>query len=146
MFRLIVNKQAFKALSSHLYHSCRLIGTTPRRNVESDSYHDNGHHYDRSSGSGGSASHPDIVPKGFYQPDKDVSNIKLKLEHLETRLSETRADIKDLSNKMEQGFDRTDRKFDKTDSKIDRIFYGVITSLVGFVLKAGFDYYQAAKK
>ncbi|RPA88788.1 hypothetical protein L873DRAFT_1724679, partial [Choiromyces venosus 120613-1] len=69
----------------------------------------------------------------------DVLNIKLKLEHIETRLSETRAEIKDLSNKME-------RKFDKTDSKIDRIFYGVITSLVGFVLKGGFDYYQAAKK
>jgi len=49
-----------------------------------------------------------------------------------------RADIKDLGNK-------TDNKFDKTDNKIDRIFYGVITTLVGFVLKGGFDYYQAAK-
>ena len=43
-----------------------------------------------------------------------------------------RADIKELGN--------------KTDSKIDRVFHGVITTLVGFVLKGGFDYYQAAKK
>jgi len=61
-----------------------------------------------------------------------------------------RTDLKDLNKMTEDKFEKTDskidKKFDKTDSKIDRIFYGVITSLVGFVLKGGFDYYQAAKK
>ena len=68
-----------------------------------------------------------------------VSNVRLKVDNIQTGQTEMRADIKDLGNK-------TDNKFDKTDNKIDRIFYGVITTLVGFVLKGGFDYYQAAKQ
>jgi len=58
--------------------------------------------------------------------------MKLQLDHLESGQ-------RDLSNKME-------RKFDKTDSKIDRVLYGIITGLVGFVLKGGFDYYQVHGK
>ena len=57
--------------------------------------------------------------------------MKLTLDHLESGQ-------RDLSSKME-------RKFDKTDGKIDRVLYGIITGLVGFVLKGGFDYYQAKK-
>ena len=50
-----------------------------------------------------------------------------------------KAEIKDLGGKLE-------RKFDKTDSKVDRVLYGIITGLVGFVMKGGFDYYQVHKK
>jgi len=42
---------------------------------------------------------------------------------------------------MEKRFDRIDNKFESTDAKIDRVLYGIITSLVGFILKGGFDYY-----
>ena len=65
--------------------------------------------------------------------------MKLKLDHLESGQREMRAEIKDFSSKME-------RKFDKTDGKIDRVLYGIITGLVGFVLKGGFDHYQTNKK
>ena len=72
--------------------------------------------------------------------------MKLKLDHLELGQKEMRAEIKDLSRKMERKFDNVERKFDKTDGKIDRVLYGIITGLVGFVLKGGFDYYQTNKK
>ncbi|KAG0137553.1 hypothetical protein HOY82DRAFT_649292 [Tuber indicum] len=139
MFKLIINKQAFKALTIPPYHPHRLISATPRLNTDGDSHHVDDHRHDSSSESAASESHPRVTWKDFSQLDKDVSNIKLKLDYIQTGQSEMRADIKDLGNK-------TDKKFDRTDSKIDRIFYGVITTLVGFVLKGGFDYYQAAKK
>jgi len=79
--------------------------------------------------------------------------VKLKLDHLELGQKEMRAEIKDLSSKMERKFDNVERKFDnmerkfdKTDGKIDRVLYGIITGLVGFVLKGGFDYHQTNKK
>jgi len=83
--------------------------------------------------------------------------VKLKLDHLELGQKEMRAEIKDLSSKVDRKFDNVerkfdnverkfDRKFDKTDGKIDRVLYGIITGLVGFVLKGGFDYYQTNKK
>ena len=50
-----------------------------------------------------------------------------------------KAEFKGLGGKME-------REFDKTDSRIDRVLYGIITGLVGFVVKGGFDYYQIHKK
>ena len=34
-------------------------------------------------------------------------------------------------------------KIDKMGSKIDRVLYAIITGLVGFVLKGGFNYYHA---
>ncbi|PWW75244.1 hypothetical protein C7212DRAFT_324098 [Tuber magnatum] len=139
MFRLIINKQAFKAFILHSYHPHRGFGTVPRRNTDSDSHHDNDHHHDSSGACTGSGSPLGVTWKDFAQLDRDVSNIKLKLDHIQSGQTEMRADIKDLGNK-------TDKKFDRTDGKIDRIFYGIITSLVGFVLKGGFDYYQAAKK
>ncbi|CAZ85294.1 unnamed protein product [Tuber melanosporum] len=139
MLRLIINKQTFKAISIHPYRPHRGFSTVPGRNTDSDSHHDNDYHHDSSGGCAGSGSPPGVTSKDFANLDKDVSNIKLKLDYIQSGQSEMRADIKDLGNK-------TDKKFDKTDSKIDRIFYGVITTLVGFVLKGGFDYYQAAKK
>lgn len=63
--------------------------------------------------------------------------MKLKLDHLESGQKE----IKDLSNRMDRNFEHVDRNFDKMDSKMDRVLYGIITGLIGFVLKGGFDYY-----
>jgi hypothetical protein len=68
--------------------------------------------------------------------------VKLKLDHFESGQREMKAEIKDLRNTMDKKFDNVDRKFDKTNGKIDRVLYGIITGLVGFVLKGGFDYYQ----
>lgn len=47
--------------------------------------------------------------------------------------------IKNPSNRM-------DRKLDEADSKIGRVLYGIITGIVGLVLKGGFDYYREHKK
>ena len=61
--------------------------------------------------------------------------MKLKLDHLELGQKEMRAEIKDLSSKVDRKFDNVerkfDRKFDKTDCKIDRVLYGIIIDLVG---------------
>ncbi|KAG0137543.1 hypothetical protein HOY82DRAFT_649264 [Tuber indicum] len=141
MLKLIINKQAFKALTIPSIHTDR-----SRRNIDGNSHHDDGHHHDSGSECAASESHPHATWKDFSQLDKDISNIKLKLDYIKTGLSETKAVIKELGNKIEKKFDKINGKFDKTDSKIDRIFYGVISGLVGFILKGGFDYYQATKK
>ncbi|KAG0126882.1 hypothetical protein HOY82DRAFT_569185 [Tuber indicum] len=128
MFRLIIDKQVFKALAIPSYHQHRLISTTLRCNTNCNSQHNDGHYHDSSSECVALGSHP-----------YDVSNLKLKLNYIQIGQSEMRADITDFSNK-------TEKKFDKTNSKIDCVFYTVITSIVGFIHKSGFDYSQAAKK
>ncbi|CUS09621.1 unnamed protein product [Tuber aestivum] len=106
MTRLIVNKQAFKAISIHPYHSHRGFGTVPRRNTDSDSHHVNDHHHDSSGGCAGFGSPPGITWKDFVQLDKDVFNIKLKLDHIQSGQSEMRADVKVLNSRMDKNLTR----------------------------------------
>ena len=47
---------------------------------------------------------------------------------------------------MESKFELVDAKFARMDGKIDRAVYLIITGLVGFVLKGGFDYCQVHNK
>ena len=65
--------------------------------------------------------------------------MKLRLDRIESAQREVVSEMNDLSGEME-------RKFDKMDSKIDHALYGIITGLVGLVLKGGFDYYQSHKR
>ncbi|KAG0124355.1 hypothetical protein HOY82DRAFT_634209 [Tuber indicum] len=150
MLKLIINKQAFKALTIPSYLPHRPISSTPRRNIDGNSHHDDGHHHDSGSECAPSESRPHATWKDFSHLDKFCLETRILirdiLDYIKTRLSETKAEIKDLGNKTEKKFNKIDGKFDKTDSKIDRIFYGVISGLVGFILKGGFDYYQATKK
>ncbi|KAI5795097.1 hypothetical protein EDC01DRAFT_654050 [Geopyxis carbonaria] len=66
--------------------------------------------------------------------------MKLKLDYLELGQKEIKTEIKDLGNKMDREFDHVDGKFDKTDCKIHRVLYGIVTGLIGFVLKGGLDH------
>lgn len=62
--------------------------------------------------------------------------MKLSLDHLESGQNEVNGEINDLGGKMK-------RKCDRMDGKMDRVPYGIITGLVGFVMKGSVDYNKA---
>ncbi|CUS07735.1 unnamed protein product [Tuber aestivum] len=101
MFRTIIYKQTSKARSIHPLsyhpHTSRVISTfQPRRNTDNDTDHDNGNHHHDSSQHASPGSPPGVSWKEFTHLDKDVSNIKLKLDHIQSGQAEMRADIKDV--------------------------------------------------
>jgi hypothetical protein len=69
--------------------------------------------------------------------------MKASLQHLEAGLRETRMELRDMKGEL-----RADVKDlgDKMDRKLDRLLYMVISGLVGFVLKGGFDYFVSGKE
>ena len=66
---------------------------------------------------------------------QSVAVVSSKLDCVDLGQRETKAEIKDLGNRMEKQYDRMDRK-------MDRLLYAVIGGCATFVLKGCFDSYD----
>ncbi|KAG0644273.1 hypothetical protein HOY80DRAFT_1078213 [Tuber brumale] len=128
-----------------------------KRNTEDPGNSNHSHLHDTTSRGPGSKSDSasPVTGKGAAQLENDVACVRL--DHLESRQKDMKADIKDLSNKMDKKFESVENKFDKkfesmenkfdkkfehmTD-KIDKILWAAAAIVGGVVLNIGFGSYK----
>jgi hypothetical protein len=65
--------------------------------------------------------------------------MKVEIGHLGMGQRELKSEIKDLGNRM-------DRDIKDLGKKIDRVLYGIITGIIGWMIKGGYDIYDERKE
>jgi hypothetical protein len=69
--------------------------------------------------------------------------MKVEIGHLAMGQRELKSEIKDLGHRMDKDMKDLGKGL---GNKIDRVLYGIITGIIGWMIKGGYDIYDERKE